>query len=338
MKKKYILILVFLILFIGVYYYNEFNKPFIGVLFSDSTSKDSEIKILNKNLNIKKDIKINAIDAPMVSYTNNSIYIPTSLDDKLFYMDNNFKLSEKTVLPGTTYMKTKQDDQLILFNPPKNKKYGDVNKVSFKHQTKEDILDINNSLLLCGDFNNNFIYVIGTKFDTDGSTQSYLFIIDRLNFKLTDQIKIPDNIRVSTCEIIDNKLFISPDRKVNYFLYYDFVDKEMKTIKYNELIKNNLDISTIIYNDNYIFEISLTGDVVKLERKNLDIIDSTMLDKKVIISGDIKDNKLYLLSQDEIKTQMSTIDVLDANNLKKVNEIKLQPTRNTMARYIYIYK
>ncbi len=57
---------------------------------------------------IKKSIKLNAMDAPMVSYINNSVYIPTSLDDKLFYIDNNFKVSEEKVDDGASFVRTKK--------------------------------------------------------------------------------------------------------------------------------------------------------------------------------------------------------------------------------------
>ncbi len=44
----------------------------------------------------------------MVSYINNSVYIPTSLDDKLFYIDNNFKVSEEKVDDGASFVRTKK--------------------------------------------------------------------------------------------------------------------------------------------------------------------------------------------------------------------------------------
>ncbi|QRI54537.1 hypothetical protein [Clostridium botulinum] len=70
------------------------------------------------------------------------------------------------------------------------------------------------------------IYVIGAKFDSDTDTETYLFIIDRSNFKLVEEKKMPVNVRVISTELIDNKLFISVDTKVDYFLYYDILDKK----------------------------------------------------------------------------------------------------------------
>ncbi len=67
----------------------------------------------------------------MVSYINNSVYIPTSLDDKLFYIDNNFKVSEEKVDDGASFVRTKEDGQLVLFNLPRNKINGDNNRVYF---------------------------------------------------------------------------------------------------------------------------------------------------------------------------------------------------------------
>lgn len=135
MKKKQIYILVLLGILIllsslGIHYYKN-NKAFIGILFSDTSTKDSELKILNENFHNKKSIKLNAMDAPMVSYINNSVYIPTSLDDKLFYIDNNFKVSEEKVDDGASFVRTKKNGQLILFNLPRNKINGDNNRVHF---------------------------------------------------------------------------------------------------------------------------------------------------------------------------------------------------------------
>ncbi|WP_245161718.1 hypothetical protein [Clostridium botulinum] len=232
MKKKQIYILVLLGILIllsslGIHYYKN-NKAFIGILFSDTSTKDSELKILNENFHNKKSIKLNAMDAPMVSYINNSVYIPTSLDDKLFYIDNNFKVSEEKVDDGASFVRTKKNGQLILFNLPRNKINGDNNRVHFSHNNKKNALDIKNSLLLCGDFDNKYIYVIGAKFDSDTATETYLFIIDRSNFKLVEEKKMPTNVRVISTELIDNKLFISVDTKVDYFSYYDILDKKIK--------------------------------------------------------------------------------------------------------------
>jgi len=119
MRKKQIYILVLLGILIllsslGIHYYNNNNKAFIGILFSDASIKDSELKILNENFHNKKSIKLNAMDAPMVSYINNSVYIPTSLDNKLFYIDNNFKVSEEKVDDGASFVRTKKNGRLIF--------------------------------------------------------------------------------------------------------------------------------------------------------------------------------------------------------------------------------
>ncbi|MCW6088598.1 hypothetical protein [Clostridium sporogenes] len=342
MKKKQIYILVLLGILIllsslGIQYYKN-NKAFIGILFSDASIKDSELKILNENFHNKKSIKLNAMDAPMVSYINNSVYIPTSLDNKLFYIDNNFKVSEEKVDDGASFVRTKKNGQLILFNLPRNKINGDNNRVYFSCNNKKNALDIKNSLLLCGDFDNKYIYVVGAKFDSDTDTETYLFIIDRSNFKLVEEKKMPTNVRVISTELIDNKLFISVDTKVDYFLYYDILDKKIKKINYNKLIKNNLDISKIVYDNNNIFLVSLTGDIIKLDRKKLLITDVKTLYNRRIIGADIKDNKLYLLNKDEENRKIAKVNVLDASTLKQIKEISVGPIRNTMPQDIFIYK
>ncbi len=62
MKKKQIYILVLLGILIllsslGIHYYKN-NKAFIGILFSDTSTKDSELKILNENFHNKKKYQI----------------------------------------------------------------------------------------------------------------------------------------------------------------------------------------------------------------------------------------------------------------------------------------
>ncbi|NFM18457.1 hypothetical protein FDB88_14875, partial [Clostridium sporogenes] len=163
-------------------------------------------------------------------------------------------------------------------------------------------------------------------------------IIDRANFKLAEAKKMPTNVRVISTELIDNKLFISVDTKVDYFLYYDILDKKIKKINYNKLIKNNLDISKIVYDDNNIFLVSFTGDIIKLDRKKLLITDVKTLYKRRIIGADIKDNKLYLLNKDEENRKVARVNVLDASTLKQIKEISVGPIRNTMPQDIFIYK
>ncbi|EJP6473744.1 hypothetical protein NHI66_003109 [Clostridium botulinum] len=342
MKKKQIIILVLLGILVllsslGRLYYKN-NKAFIGILFSDASMEDSELKILNENFHNKKSIRLNAMDAPMVSYINNSVYVPTSLDNKLFYINNNSKVSEQKVDDGASFVRTKKDGQLILFNLPRNKINGDNNRVYFSYNNKKNTLDIKNSLLLSGDFNNKYIYVIGAKFDSDTNTETYLFIIDRSSFKLVKEKKLPTNIRVISTELIDNKLFISSDTKVDYFLYYDTLNEKIEKINYNKLIKNSLDISKIVYDENNIFLVSLTGDIVKLDRKKLLITDVTALYGRRIIGADIKDNKLYLLNKDDENRKIARVNILDVSDLKQIKELSIGPVRNAMPQDIFIYK
>ncbi|OOO61220.1 hypothetical protein [Clostridium tepidum] len=62
------------------------------------------------------------------------------------------------------------------------------------------------------------------------------------------------------------------------------------------------------------------------------------LKNKIIVSGDIKENRLYLLSQKEENNQVALVDIIDGNNLKQIKENLINPIRNTMPRDIFIYK
>ena len=86
------------------------------------------------------------------------------------------------------------------------------------------------------------------------------------------------------------------------------------------------------------FLASLTGDIVKLDRKKLIINDVKTLNDRRIIGADIKDNKLYLLNKDEENRRVAKVNVLDASTLKQIKEISVGPIRNTMPQDIFIYK
>lgn len=138
--------------------------------------------------------------------------------------------------------------------------------------------------------------------------------------------------------MIDNKLFISSDTKVDYFLYHDTLNEKIEKINYNKLIKNSLDISKIVYDENNIFLVSLTGDIVKLDRKKLLITDVGTLYGRRIIGADIKDNKLYLLNKDDRNRKIARVNILNANDLKQIRELSIDPVRNAMLQDIFIYK
>ncbi|WP_294395537.1 hypothetical protein [uncultured Clostridium sp.] len=318
--------------------YNKKSNLAIGVLYSDASEKDSELIFLNEDLEKEKNIKINAINVPMVSFSYNNLYIPTGFDNKLFILDKNLKVDEKNVQDGATYIKTKDNAQLILFNIPINEFNGDKNRVSFSDKDNEQYLDIEKSLLICGDFNEEYIYVIGQKFNDSTLPDTYLFIINRNTLELSSEQKLPNNIVPISAEIIDNKLLIGSDSTINYFLYYDISKNCFEKIQFDDSIKKTINVSNIIYDKDNIFLTSFNGDIIKLDRKSFQIKDIVTLEDRVIVGADIKENKLYLLSQKEDQGQIALINVLDTNNLSDIEEASLKAIRNTMPTDIFIYK
>ncbi|WP_294405545.1 hypothetical protein [uncultured Clostridium sp.] len=343
-KLKNIIIILFtlILVIIGVlimmFSYNKKSNLAIGVLYSDASEKDSELIFLNEDLEKEKNIKINAINVPMVSFSYNNLYIPTGFDNKLFILDKNLKVDEKNVQDGATYIKTKDNAQLILFNIPINEFNGDKNRVSFSDKDNEQYLDIEKSLLICGDFNEEYIYVIGQKFNDSTLPDTYLFIINRNTLELSSEQKLPNNIVPISAEIIDNKLLIGSDSTINYFLYYDISKNCFEKIQFDDSIKKTINVSNIIYDKDNIFLTSFNGDIIKLDRKSFQIKDIVTLEDRVIVGADIKENKLYLLSQKEDQGQIALINVLDTNNLSDIEEASLKAIRNTMPTDIFIYK
>ena len=332
------LILVIIGVLITMFSYNKKSNLAIGVLYSDASEKDSELIFLNEDLEKEKNIKINAINVPMVSFSYNNLYIPTGFDNKLFILDKNLKVDEKNVQDGATYIKTKDNAQLILFNIPINEFNGDKNRVSFSDKDNEQYLDIEKSLLICGDFNEEYIYVIGQKFNDSTLPDTYLFIINRNTLELSSEQKLPNNIVPISAEIIDNKLLIGSDSTINYFLYYDISKNCFEKIQFDDSIKKTINVSNIIYDKDNIFLTSFNGDIIKLDRKSFQIKDIVTLEDRVIVGADIKENKLYLLSQKEDQGQIALINVLDTNNLSDIEEASLKAIRNTMPTDIFIYK
>ena len=343
-KLKNIIIILFtlILVIIGVlimmFSYNKKSNLAIGVLYSDASEKDSELIFLNEDLEKEKNIKINAINVPMVSFSYNNLYIPTGFDNKLFILDKNLKVDEKNVQDGATYIKTKDNAQLILFNIPINEFNGDKNRVSFSDKDNEQYLDIEKSLLICGDFNEEYIYVIGQKFNDSTLPDTYLFIINRNTLELSSEQKLPNNIVPISAEIIDKKLLIGSDSTINYFLYYDISKNCFEKIQFDDSIKKTINVSNIIYDKDNIFLTSFNGDIIKLDRKSFQIKDIVTLEDRVIVGADIKENKLYLLSQKEDQGQIALINVLDTNNLSDIEEASLKAIRNTMPTDIFIYK
>ncbi|MFX0550114.1 hypothetical protein ACOAKC_12400 [Hathewaya histolytica] len=144
---------------------------------------------------------------------------------------------------------------------------------------------------------------------------------------------------VTSAELIDNKLLISGDSTIEYLLYYDIRNKNFIKCPYNKkFISNPLEISTILNNKNSIFLISFTGEIIKLNRKTLAFEKVLKLKNKIIVSGDIKDSKIYLVGQNKENGQIASIDVIDSNNLKQIKESSIEPIRDTMVRDIFIYK
>ena len=341
-RKKIILFLIIILLLIlalaAVIYESEkiakSNAPILfGLLFSDSLNKDSELKFFDNNLKNTRSIKIKALSAPLVSNFENNIYIPTSFDDKLFTIDKDFKVSRKVVDKGGSFIKTKKGEQLNLFNLP----IGNINRISFTAKGKVSSLDISNSLMVCGDFDSKYIYIVGAIFD-NAIPKAYLFIIDKISFKMVAQKELPFDTNSLAIEIIDNKLFIGVPGDANGLLYYDISTEDFKKINFNKLIKNREDITDILYNKNYIFYVSFSGDIIKVDRKKLSIDACVNLNNYNILSADIKEDKLYTLSSQEKKRQIGVIDIIDCNTLKKINEFSVGPIRQTMPMDIFIYR
>lgn len=339
-KKKLVIIGLFVILVsIGTKaIYDYYNHIYIGVLLSDAQSKDCQVLLLNKDLNIKKQIKLDAYYAPSASYSNGSIFIPTSYDNKLFHIDKNLNVSQKSVELAATFIETKEEEQLMLFNTPTKTLATATNKVYFNTNGKSKLLDIPNSLLLCGDFDKKYIYVIGTSFDHDYFGEENLFIINKASLKILSKKPIPENMRVLSAKLVDNKLVIGSDEAVNCIYYYNIDTEKFDKVPYNNLLTNSIDVSKIIYNDNHIFMVSLTGNIISLNRKTLSIENSILLKDNTVLSADIRDNKLYTLSENNSDRQTAIINVFNCDSLRKLSTSKIDHIRYTMPRDIFTYK
>lgn len=335
MFKKKLIITIFILIIITITFIKFYKNTTIYLVFSDGKQKDSEIVLLDKNLKIKNNFTIPAIDITMASPKNKTILIPTSRDTKLFSIDKNNNISSEDIDFGAYYIKNKKSEQLILYNLINNK-----NRIEFTNiDSRKQIIDIDNSLLLSGDFDDNYIYVIGSKFDNSEFGETFLFIIDKSNFELKTEKKLSVNLRVYDSLLLDNKLFIGVDYKVDYLLYYDIGSDEFKRIDYSKVINENIDTKRILYDDNFIYYISINSYILKINRHNLNLEKSVYLENQTILDATINEKKLYILSVDlDISNQKTLIDILDCYDLSKEKQVLVNPIRETTPRSIIITK
>lgn len=337
-KNKKVYSFLFIIIILSISFVLLHNKEFknICLIYSDSIEEDSEIVYLDKNFNIKKNIQIAARDIITSCNKNNNILLPTSSDNKLFEINKNGVPKSSEVDLGGTYIKNKKNEQLILYNV--SLEYNRINFMFSNSHMKS--LDIDDSLLLSGDFDDKNIYILGYKFDKNKEGDAFLFIIDKNTFKIKNELKLMSNMRIYDTSLIDDKLFIGVDNKVDFLLYYDLKECTLNKIEYKNYVKNGvIDTKKIVYNDKYIFYLSLDGNILQLNRENLNIMKNVKLNNRVILSGCLDKKQLYSLSVDiSQNNQIGLVDVLDCNTLDNINDFSIAPIRNTTPRDILILK
>lgn len=335
-KKVYFFLLVIIILSLSFALLHNKELKNICLIYSDSTQEDSEIVYLDKNFNINKNVKIIASDIITSCNKKGSILLPTSSDNKLFEVNRNGSVKSSETDLGGNYIKYKKNEQLTLYNV--SLEYNRVNFICSDSQVKS--LDIKDSLLLSGDFDDKNIYILGYKFDENKEGDTFLFIIDKSEFKIKNQIKLMKNMRVYDTSLIDDKLFIGVDNKVDFLLYYDVKKANINKIEYKNYIQEGtMDTKKILYNDKYIFYLSLDGNILQLSRQNFNILKNIKLNNKIILSACLDKNKLYTLSVDINKSnQIGLVDILDCDNLNNINSFSVGPIRNTTPRDILILK
>lgn len=333
-KKIYSSLFIILIFILSFSLLHNKELKNICLIYSDSIEKDSEIIYLDTNFNIKKNIQIAARDIITSCNKNGTILLPTASDNKLFEVNKNGVAKSSDVDLGGTYIKNKKNEQLILYNV--SIEYNRINFMCSNSQIKS--LDIKDSLLLCGDFDNENIYILGYKFDQNKEGDTFLFIIDKNEFKIKDQIKLMKNMRIYDTSLIDDKLFIGVDNKVDFLLYYDIKKCTLNKIQYKNYIQDGIiDTKKILYNDKYIFYLSLDGNILQLNRENLNITRNIKLNNKIILSACLDKNQLYSLSVDINKNnQIGLVDIFDYDNLNNINNFSVGPLRNTTPRDILI--
>ncbi|AQR88673.1 hypothetical protein [Clostridium saccharobutylicum] len=335
-KKIYFLLSVIIIMILSLSFVLLHNRELknICLIYSDSIEEDSEIVYLDRNFTIKKNIQIPARDIVTSCNKKDTVLLPTLSDNKLFEVDKDGIVKSSETDFGGNYIRCKNNEELILYNV--SLEYNRINFISSDSQKKS--LDIKESLLLSGDFDDENVYILGYKFDQNKEGDTFLFIIDKNDFKIKDQIKLMKNMRIYDTSLIDGKLFIGVDSKVDYLLYYDVKKSTLNKIEYKEYIKDGImDTKKILYNDKYIFYLFLDGNILKLNRKDLNIIKNIKLNNKIILSGCLDKNQLYSLSVDINKNnQIGLVDVFDIDKLNNINNFSVGPIRNTTPRDIFI--
>lgn len=331
-KKAYSLLFIIIILSFTLLHNDELKN--ICLIYSDSIEEDSEIVYLDTNFNIKKNIQIAARDMITSCNKKGTILLPTASDNKLFEVDKNGVVRSSETDLGGNYIKYKKNEQLTLYNV--SLEYNRINFICSDSQAKS--LAIKDSLLLSGDFDDKNIYILGYKFDQNKEGDTFLFIIDKNEFKIKAQIKLMKNMRIYDTLLIDDKLFIGVDNKVDFLLYYDIKKSTLNKIEYKNYIKDGtIDTKKILYDDKYIFYFSLDGNILQLDGENLNMLKNIKLNNKIILSACLSKDQLYALSVDINKSnQIGLVDVFDCDNIGNISNFSVGPIRNTTPRDILI--
>lgn len=333
-KRIYCLLFIIIILCTSFIILNSKESHNICIVNSDSIEEDSEIVYLDENFKMKKNIQIPARDIISSCNKKSTVLLPTASDNKLFEANKNGTVKSSETDLGGNYIKCKGNELLTLYNVSL-----EYNRIKFMNSNSEKkFLDIKDSLLLSGDFDEQNIYILGYKFDQNKEGDTFLFIIDKNELKIKDQIKLMKNMRIYDVSLVDNNLFIGVDNKVDFLLYYDIKKGSLNKIEYKNYIKyGSMDTKKILYNDKYIFYLSLDGNILQLSRKNLNIMKNIKLDNKIVLSACLDKSELYTLSVDINKNnQIGLVDVLDCDNLDNINNFSVNPIRNTTPRDILI--
>ncbi|EHI97417.1 hypothetical protein CDLVIII_0691 [Clostridium sp. DL-VIII] len=335
-KRMYCLLFIIVILCTSFIILSSKESPNICIINSDSIENDSEIVYIDENFNIKNNIQIPARDIITSCNKKGTVLLPTASDNKLFEADKNGTVKSSETDLGGSYIKCKGNELLTLYNVSL-----EYNRIKFMNSNSEEkFLDIKDSLLLSGDFDEQNIYILGYKFDQNKEGDTFLFIIDKNESKIKEQIKLMKNMRIYDVSLVDNNLFIGVDSKVDFLLYYDIKKGSLNKVEYKKYIKDGtMDTKKILHNEKYIFYLSLDGNVLQLDRKNLNIIKNIKLNNKVVLSACLYKSKLYTLSVDINKNnQIGLVDVFDCNNLDNIYNFSVDPIRNTTPRDILILK
>lgn len=300
------------------------HREFIAVLSSDLDSNNSEVTILDKELDNIKTKNINESGLTQISYDEEEYKILSSYNSKIITLSNGKVKKQNSSLPYPLFNIYNNNWELMVYNFDKK---NDIN--FYTYELKKSSGELVSKRLEGIPFSvqeyGEKIYTVARNMNEPIDKQFSLNILSTKDLRVLKKVKLDIPYALSDMNIKHNKIYLTmfnlEEGKQNEskVLIYDLKSNELKEIhlKYDNgneviplkegfLIKHNTSKNTttfVLYNDNYRYQTELKIN-------------------KAIIKTKYWQDSLYYL------TESKTLEKYNLKQKKVTNSIKLKDNTN----------